>query len=51
MRELLLLVVVLACPLAMLLMMRGRHGHDGRVSTEQLRERRDELDRLIGDRD
>lgn len=29
MRELLFLLLVLACPLAMLLMMRGGHGHGG----------------------
>jgi len=29
MRELIFLLLVLACPLAMLLMMRGGHGHGG----------------------
>ena len=74
MRELLFLLLVLACPLAMLLMMRGGHGHgghssdghastgvghgpdhedrdDARASTEALRARRDQLDRLIADRE
>lgn len=65
MSELLVLFLVLACPIAMWLMMRGGHGHvdhaRGRsphdpdavrrvgttMSTEELRARRDELDRLI----
>ena len=65
-RELLLVLLVLACPLMMVLMMRGHghaagHGghlggsHGGRdhklesheVSTDELRRRRDELERLI----
>ncbi len=29
MRELLLLAIILVCPLAMILMMRGRHGQGG----------------------
>lgn len=70
MRELLLIVLVLACPLMMVLMMRG-HGHGGghsghvggchaghdhepeprEASTDDLRRRRDELERLIEERE
>jgi len=64
MRELLFLLLVLACPLAMFVMMRGGHGHGGhshgtsasgsdeqRLSAAELRRRRDELDRLIEDQE
>lgn len=63
MRELLFLLLVLACPLAMFLMMRGGHGHGGHghttsalgdeqwLSAEELRRRRGELDRLIEERE
>jgi Protein of unknown function (DUF2933) len=63
MRELLFLLLVLACPLAMFFMMRGGHGHghshttsidgsdEGQVSAEELRRRRGELDRLIEERE
>ena len=69
MRELLFIVLVLACPLMMILMMRGHghgRGHSGPVggchgghdhesepreaSTDDLRRRRDELERLIEER-
>lgn len=58
MRELLFLLLLLACPL-MMLMMHGRHGHgshdhgagDDGASTQDLRRRRDELDRLIDERE
>ena len=56
----LFLLVLLACPLMMVFMMRGGHGHAGHrhkghdqgeaVSTEDLRRRRDELDREIAAR-
>ena len=65
--SLLLLLVLLACPLLMWLMMRGRHGHgygghshhaatiDGHhgdaPSTDDLRRRRTELDREIAERE
>jgi hypothetical protein len=56
-----LVLLVLACPLMMLFMMRGhgrggdQDGHEsaaapGDVSTEELRRRRDELDRQIAER-
>ena len=54
-----LLLLVLACPLMMVLMMRG-HGHGGghdhepeprEASTDDLRRRRDELERLIEERE
>ncbi len=63
MRELLVLLLVLACPLAMFFMMRGGHGHGGhghttlapgderRLSADELRRRRGELDRLIEERE
>jgi hypothetical protein len=70
MREVLFGALVLACPLMMIFMMRGGHGHGGghaghaggrhgghdheaeagRASTDELRRRRDELDRLIEER-
>lgn len=67
MKELLFIALVLACPLMMMLMMRG-HGHDahaGRIggrhdhgdtssepkSAAELRRQRDELDRLIVERE
>lgn len=56
-----LLLVLLACPLMMVFMMRGGHGHGGHShsghdareprSLEDLRRRRDELDREIAARD
>lgn len=63
MSRLLILALVLACPLMMLWMMRGHrrggHGGDGDTrdasmqerSTTELRRRRDELDRLIEQRE
>ena len=53
-----LLFLLLACPLAMGLMMRGGHGHgghahshsEGPASIDDLRQRRDELDREIAAR-
>jgi hypothetical protein len=63
MRELLFLLLVLACPVAMVLMMRGGHGHGGHrhgssihgdddgLSAEELRRQRGELDRLIAERE
>ena len=67
MRELLFIALVLACPLMMILMMRG-HGHGGHAgqigsrhdqgdtssepkSAAELRRQRDELDRLIEERE
>ena len=58
----LFLLLVLACPLAMWLMMRGGHDHGGHshgghahasepVSTDDLHHRRDELDREIAARE
>ena len=57
----LFLLLVLACPLLMWLMMRGGHGHgghahshghsDGPASIDDLRQRRDELDREIAARE
>lgn len=52
-------LLVLACPLMMMLMMRGGHGHRGHsheaepreASTEDLRRQRDELDRKIEQRE
>ena len=59
-----LLLVLLACPLMMVFMMRGGHGHGGHShshsghddarepgSLDDLRRRRDELDREIAARD
>ncbi len=60
-QSLLLLLVVLACPLMMVFMMRGHGGHghgghheeaaadtsQGRASLAELRERRDDLDAQI----
>ena len=64
MRELLILLLVLACPLVMFFMMHGGHGHAGhshttsahvsdeqRLSAGELRRRRGELDRLIEERE
>lgn len=69
MRELLFIAVILACPLLMILMMRGGHGHGGSghslggcghdhsapssdpTSTAELRGERDELERLIEERE
>lgn len=64
MKELLFIALVLACPLMMILMMRG-HGHGGRIggrhdhgdissepkSAAALRRQRNELDRLIEERE
>jgi len=53
----LFLLLVLACPLLMWLMMRGGHGHGGHshkdepASIDDLRRRRDELDREIAARE
>jgi len=55
----LFLLLVLACPLAMWLMMRGGHGHGHgshshagkRASIDDLRQRRVELDREIAARE
>jgi hypothetical protein len=67
MREVLFIALVLVCPLMMIFMMRGGHGHGGhaggrhggrdheaaprRASTHELRYQRDELDRLIEERE
>ena len=64
MRELLFLLLLLACPLGMFLMMRSGHGHGGhgpatsasgsddqQLSVRELRRRRGELDRLLGERE
>ena len=59
MRDLFFVLLVLACPLMMVLMMRG-HGHSRRhadhrqhqeTSSAELRRRRDELDRVIAERE
>lgn len=59
MKELLFIAIVLACPLMMVLMMRGGHGHGGHAhradreeeSGAELRRERDELERLINQRE
>jgi hypothetical protein len=66
MREVLFIALVLACPLMMVFMMRGGHGHGGghadgghgghdhaprEASIDDLRGQRDELDRLIEERE
>lgn len=64
MREPLLIAVVVACPLMMIWMMRGGHDHGGHAhghahddgsrppkSASQLRRERDELERLIEERE
>ncbi len=55
MRELLVVVLVLACPLMMVFVMRGGHGHGHTSrepqSTAELRRQRDELGRLIEERE
>jgi hypothetical protein len=70
MRELLLIAIVLACPLMMMFMMRGGHGHGSHTeghrggcghdhsdasgeprSSAELRRERDDLDRLIEERE
>jgi hypothetical protein len=54
-------LLVLACPLMMIFMMRGMHGHGGhtqadpkppreRMSLDELKHDRDELNELIGER-
>jgi hypothetical protein len=51
------LLLLLACPLLMWLMMRGGHGHGGHAhahgpdSVDDLRRRRDDLDREIAARE
>lgn len=58
--SILLILLVLACPLAMAWMMRGGHSHGGGdrsphktadASLTDLHRRRDELDRLIDERE
>ena len=61
MRELLLVAIFVACPLMMFFMMRGGHGHGAHghheagahetKSTSELRREREELDRLIEERE
>ncbi len=62
MRELLIVALVLACPLMMMLMMRGGHGHAGHahepraddspeMSTASLRRLRADVDSLIAERE
>jgi hypothetical protein len=61
MRELLFVALVLACPLMMVFMMRGGHGHGGanahgdnesrQPTTDDLRRQRHELDRQIEQRE
>lgn len=64
MKELLFIAILLACPLLMMLMMRGGHGHgehhghgndrqqaEPDASIADLRRRRNELDRLIEERE
>ena len=62
MKDLLLIALILACPVAMAWMMSRGHGHGSaagghsahehsRDSTEELRRRRDELDRVIAARE
>jgi len=57
MRELILIAAILVCPLMMMLMMRHGHGHgheapdEAKVSTSELHRRRDELDRVISERE
>ena len=59
MSNLLLFLLVLACPLAMWFMMRGGHGHGGHAhshgsgpaSIDDLRRRREDLDQEIAARE
>ena len=61
MSQYLFFLLILACPLAMMFMMRGGHGHGGHAhgsagadessSLEELRRRRDALDAQIAARD
>lgn len=62
MREVLVIALVLACPLMMIMMMRGGHGHGGHaqapradesqeLSTESLRKLRADVDLLISERE
>ena len=61
MKEALFLLLILACPLMMVWMMRGGHRHGSNAddcdsgepgdSMGDLRRRRDELDRLIAERE
>ena len=60
MTQYLFLLLILACPLMMIFMMRGMHGgHGGHageggeqpVSVDELRRQPDELDRQIADRE
>jgi hypothetical protein len=55
------LILILACPLMMIFMMRGMHGHGGnaqaepkprreQMSLDELKQERDELNGLSGDR-
>ena len=60
MSQYLFLLLILACPLMMIFMMRGMHGHGGsalaapksreQMSLDELKRERDELNGLIGDR-
>ena len=53
-------LLIVACPLMMIFMMRGMHGHGGKASAEskpreqmsldELKQERDKLNGLIGDR-
>jgi hypothetical protein len=61
MSQYLFLLLIVACPLMMIFMMRGGHGHGGhahgssgvqeRSSLDELRRRRDDLDEEIASRE